>query len=88
MIREGSSGSWGTPNTHICEEFERFSVCLEQVHFYVFFLFRYIQNVLGSISRVSLAPKLVLEWSEEAFGERNAPLNRSSVQFETETRQS
>ena len=37
MILEGSSESWGTPNTDICEEFVRFSVCLEQVHFFVFF---------------------------------------------------
>ena len=36
-ILESSLGSWGTPNTHICGEFVRFSVCLEQVHFFVFF---------------------------------------------------
>ena len=55
--------------------------------FRVFVLSRYPQNVFGSILRASLAPKLVLEWSEEAFGERNAPLNRSSGQFETENHQ-
>ena len=37
-ILEGSSGSWGTPNTHICEEFVKLSVCLEQVYFFMFFV--------------------------------------------------
>ena len=37
-ILEGSSGSWGTQNTHICEEFWRFPVCLEQVYFFMFFV--------------------------------------------------
>ena len=88
MILEGSSGSWGTPNTHSCEDFVRFSVCLEQVQFFVFLLSRYLQAVFRSMLSLSLAPTLVLEWSEEALRERNASLNRSSSKLETENHQS
>ena len=37
------------------------------------FLCCYPQNVVGSILRVSLAPKLVLEWSEVAFEKEMRP---------------
>ena len=51
-ILEGSSGSWVMPNTYICWEFVRFSVCLEQVHFFVFFFVPLPSECFSSILRV------------------------------------
>ena len=73
-ILEVSSGPWVPQNAHICGGIcEVFGIPQAGLLFCVFFLCCYPQNVVGSILRVSLVPKLVLECSEVAFEKEMRP---------------